>query len=207
MSSGQRRAEQPGSTRISRPRSRTASGPTAPARSCRATLPPPLIKGRYGEPILHPHLQQHAGRPHAEQRLRPQRDPAALPQRAQRRGERRRGQRPPLPRHVLRLPLEHDAGPPRQDQHPGDRPPRLGARRQWRPGQRGGRLPRAAGHHVGARPPLLLHRRERLQGQSRHDQLLQRPRSRQRGAGRRRQPAAAERHVCWIPATSTSTST
>ena len=46
------------------------------------TLPPFLIKGRYGEPILTANLQQHAGRPRAEQRLRPQREPAALPQRA-----------------------------------------------------------------------------------------------------------------------------
>jgi FtsP/CotA-like multicopper oxidase with cupredoxin domain len=55
------------------------------------------------------YLQQHAGQPHPEQRLRPQRDAAALPQRAQRGGERRRRQCAPLPRHLLRLPLEHDA--------------------------------------------------------------------------------------------------
>ncbi len=140
-----------------------------------------------------PHLQQPAGRSHAERRLRPQRDPVALPQRAQRRGERRRRQRAPLPRHLLRLPLEHDAGPARQDQHQRHRQAGLGARRQRRPGQRGGRLPRAAGHHVGARPPLLLHRRERLQGQSHDGELLQRPGPRQRGADGRRQSEAAER--------------
>ncbi len=34
------------------PGARTASGPTAPARFTQGTLPPSLIKGRYGEPIL-----------------------------------------------------------------------------------------------------------------------------------------------------------
>ena len=89
----------------------------------------------------------------------------------------------------------------------GDRPARLGTRRQWRPGPGAGRLPRDPGHHVGPRPPLLLHRRECLQGQSHDDQLLQRPGPRQRGAQRRRQPAAAERQAAGLRATSTSTST
>ena len=61
--------------------------------------------------------------------------------------------------------------------------------------QRARRLPRAAGHHVVPRPPLLLHGRERLQGHARHGQLLQRSGPRQRGAQRRRQPAAAERQA------------
>ena len=41
----------------------------------------------------------------------------------------------------------------------------LRARRQRWLDLRRRRLPRAAGHHVGPRPPLLLHRRECLQGQ------------------------------------------
>ena len=70
----------------------------------------------------HPHLQQHC-RSTATQNggFGRNETPAALPQRAQRRGERRRRQRAPLPRHVLRLPLEHHARPPRQDQHRRDR--------------------------------------------------------------------------------------
>ena len=96
-----------------------------------------------------PRLQQPAGRARGQRRLRAQRDPAAFPQCAQWRRERRRRQRAPLPRHVLRLPLEHDARPARQDQHPGHRSACLRARRQRRPRPGGGRLPRNPGHHVG----------------------------------------------------------
>ena len=74
-------------------------------------MPPFLIKARYGEPICMRIYNNTPVDRDAERRFRPQRDPAALPQRAQRRGERRRHRRPPFPRHVLRLSLEHHARP------------------------------------------------------------------------------------------------
>ena len=93
------------------PGRRTASGATAPGSSprgvCRrrssrrATASRSLTRIYNNMPIA-------ADR---QWRIRPQRNPAAFPQRAQRRRERRRSQRAPLPRHVLRLPLEHHACP------------------------------------------------------------------------------------------------
>ena len=68
-------------------------------------------------------------------------------------------------------------------------PPTRGrrARRQRRPRQGARRLPRAAGHAVGPRPPLLLHRRECLQGQSRDGELC----TAVRIAATRRSPTAS----------------
>ena len=65
--------------------------------------------------------------------------------------------------------------------------------RQRRPDQRPRRLARDDEHALVPRPHVQLHVAERLQGQRRDVQPLQRPRSRQRGHRRRRQPAAAER--------------
>ena len=74
--------------------------------------------------------------------------------------------------------------------------------------QRPGRLARDDEHALVPRPHVQLHGAERLQGQRRDVQHLQRPRSRQRGHRRRRQPAAAERRVGARPgATSITTST
>ena len=57
-----------------------------------------------------------------------------------------------------------------------------------------GRLARDDEHPLVPRPHARLHGPECLQGQCGHDELLQRPGSRQRRAGRRRQPALPERH-------------
>src|SRR5262249_113083 len=73
-----------------------------------------------------PDLPERARRQGAEQRIRSQRDSGSLPQCPQWRRERWRRQRPPLPRDVLRLPLEYDAGPARQDQYASD-----GSSRIW----------------------------------------------------------------------------
>ena len=80
-----------------------------------------------------------------------------------------------------------------------------GARRQRRHHQGAGRLARDDEHPLVPRPHVQLHVAERLQGQRRDVQHLQRARSRQRGHRRRRQPAAAERQRRRRGATSTTT--
>ena len=81
-------------------------------------MPPPADQGALRRADPDAHLQQPAGRDaHENDGFGRNESQTALPQRPQRRRERRRGQRASLPRHVLRLPLEHDAGAPRQDQH------------------------------------------------------------------------------------------
>ena len=181
----------------------TAQNPNAiwtygPGRFVQGRLPPFLIKGRYGEPILTRIYNNTPLDRDPERGLRPQREPAASSQRAQWCGVGRRRQRASLPRHVLRLPLEHNARPPRHDQHGSDRQPRIRTERQWRPRQGRRRLPRAAGYAVGARSPLLLHRRERLQGQRRHGELLL-------GAGPRSTKGWSTASTCGCRAASCST--
>ncbi len=69
------------------------------------------------------------------------------------------------------------------------------------------RLARDHEHALVPRPHARFHGAERLQGQRRDVQLLQRSRPRQRGARRRRQPAPAQRHRAAPGATATTTST
>ena len=164
---------------------------------------PQLVKLRYGEPCVTRDLQRPADLARRERRLRSQRDFDPLPQRPQRRGERRRLQRLPLPRHVLRLPLGDHDGAARHAERVADQHPRLagqvlgpGRRRRPRPGA--GRLPRDPGLDVVPRPPLLLHRRERAQRHVRPVQHVQCPRPRSRGPERHLQPAAAERQCAAV---------
>ena len=99
----------------------------AAARPCR---PPRRVAPRLWRPMPvqaplrraggDAHLQRPAGRPDAERRLRPQRDLDAFPQRPSRRRERRRQQRLPFPRHLLRLPLEPDPGAARPQERARD---------------------------------------------------------------------------------------
>ena len=141
--------------------------------SCSGTLPPFLIKGRYGEPMLHAHLQQRC-RSTAQNNGGFGRNETQLHFHNGHNGAESDGatERAPLPWHVLRLPLEHrrSRAAIRSTRHATDAT-RVRPERQWRAHQGAGRLARTAGHAVGPRSPLLLHGRERLQGQSRHGEL------------------------------------
>ena len=147
-----------------------------------ANAAPTAVQGALRRADPHPHLQQHAGRPRPERRLRPQRDAAALPQRPQRRGERRRHRRAPLPRHLLRLPLEHHARPARQDQYQRHR-----QARRLGPDDGNGGLVKVPGDFREIQGTMWAHDHRFFftaenvyKGNARHGELLQRPRSRQR---------------------------
>ena len=96
---------------------------------------------------------------------------------------------------VLRLPLADRAG---GHSAPSTPPPPI-PRPRAPDGSGGidqdpGRLARDHEHALVPRPHVQLHLAERVQGQRRDVQHLQRPGPRQRGDQRRREPAAAERH-------------
>ena len=145
------------------------------AARCRRSL----IKGRYGEPILTRIYNNYADRSATRQRrLRPQRDASCI-------------STTPTTARRATAPPTCTTSPAPSTTTAGARPWPGATRSTRRPPikkasgpngngglvQRRRRLPRAAGHAVGARPPLLLHRRERLQGQARHGELLQRART------------------------------
>ena len=173
-----------------------------------ARLPPPLIKGRYGEPILTriynnmpADRTQNGGFGRNETSV-------AFPQRPQRRGKRRRLQRAPLPRHLLRLSLEHDAGPARQDQHRA--PPTRGP-----PGPTATAASiNVAGDFRELQGTMWAHDHrffftaENVYKGNVHDgELLQRARSRQRGARPTASICGCRAAACSTGATSISTST
>ena len=141
------------------------------------TLPPPLIKGRYGEPIMHPHLQLSADRSHREWRLRAQRAPdctSTTPTMV------RKATAPPT---CITSPAPSTtiAGAPRSPAATRSipTPPIATAWPGWQRRHRpvAGDYREYPGHHVGPRPPVLLHGRECLQRHAHDDQLLQRPRT------------------------------
>ena len=111
------RARHQASTRISPPRTRTACGATARARSTQGTHAAVPDQGPLRRADPHPHLQQHAGRPRrrtAASAATRRSCTSTTPTTA------RRATAPPartISRHVLRLPLEHHARPARQDQY------------------------------------------------------------------------------------------
>ena len=133
-----------------------------------ANAAPMLVKLRYGEPCV-TRIYNDLPISRAENGGFGRNEiSTALPQCPQRRGERRRLQRLPLPRHVLRLPLGDHDGPARHAEH---RPPTFRAMDKCSgPDDGGGRVMvpgdfrEIAGLDVVPRPPLLLHRRERAQG-------------------------------------------
>ena len=93
------------------------------------------------------------------------------------------------------------------DQHRRHRSPRRQPRRQWRHQQGARRLARDHEHPLVPRSHVQLHLAERVQGQRRHVQHLQRADRGNEVDQRRREPAPAQRHGQVTGATWTTTST
>ena len=138
------------------------------------TIPPKLAHRPLWRAHPLPASQQAALRRQAEQRLRPAHHLDARAQRPPRRGERRLHRRVLLPRPVLRLSLADRARRVPLHQPRRHRPHGLQPQRQRRPRPGPGRLARDDEHALVPRPHVQLHLAERLQGQCRHVQHLQR---------------------------------